>query len=182
MRLRTALGVSLFVSLTLAAADKSHPLSVPLNVKVGLWQMSYTTERNGALVVPTIAPELWAKMSPEQRARTGARLKARAAQGARTETKQYCLTHERLSNAIFDSEQNKTCRRTMIAATAKLQQFHEECIEGGIKRLAEGRFEALDFDTMKGSLKVKAEGSNLLTVNVEIAGRWIGNDCGDMAQ
>jgi hypothetical protein len=178
MRLRAAAGVSLVVSLALAATDKSQPL----NVKIGLWQMTYTTERNGVAVGQTIAPELLAKMTPDQRARTGARLRARAGQGPRVETKQYCLTQERLKNAMFDSEQSKACQRTMLASTAKLQQFHEECFEAGTKRMADGRFEALDFDTMKGLLKVKVEGANPLTLNIEIAGRWISNDCGDSAQ
>jgi hypothetical protein len=169
------------MSLALAATDKSHPLNVPLNVKIGLWQMTYTTDRNGPAAIQAIAPGLLAKMTPEQRARTESRLKARAAQGPRTETKQYCLTQERLKNSIFDSEQNQTCQRTMVASTAKLQQFRQECAESGTKRMAEGRFEALDFDTMKGSLKVKAEGKDPLTLSVEIAGRWISNDCGDTA-
>ncbi len=177
MRLRTAAGVSLVVSLALAATDKSQPL----NVKIGLWQMTYTTERNGVSVGQAIAPGLLAKMTPDQRARTEARLRARA-QGPRVETKQYCLTQERLKNAIFDSAQSQACQRTMLASTPKLQQFHEECIESGTKRMADGHFEALDFDTMKGSIKIKTDGANPLALNVEIAGRWISNDCGDTAQ
>ena len=183
MRLGTALGVSLVVSLALAAANKSQPSNAPLNVKVGLWQMTYTTERNGVTNVQAIAPGLLAKMTPDQRARTEARLRARAAaQGAQIEIRQYCLTQERLKKAIFNNEENQACHRTMVASTAKLQQFHDECIESGTKRTADGRFEAMDFDTVKGLLKVKTEGANPLTVNVEIGGKWISNDCGDTAQ
>ena len=184
MRLGTALGVSLVVSLALpAATDKSQLSNVPLNVKIGLWQMTYTTERNGVAVVHSIAPELLAKMTPEMRARTEARLKARAAaQGAQIETKQYCLTQDRLSKAIFNSEESQACQRTIVSSTAKMQQFHDECVESGIKRTADGRVEALDFDTLKGLVKMKTEGNNPLTTNVEIAGKWVGNDCGDAAQ
>jgi hypothetical protein len=173
--------MSLVLSLASPAADKSQPPQVLLSVKVGLWQMTYTTERNGVAVVHAVAPELLAKMTPEQRARTESRLKARAAQGSQVETKQYCLTGERLRKAIFDSEENRTCRRTQVTSTTKLQQFHEECTDSGTKRSVDGRFEALDFDTMKGLLKVKAEGNNPYTINVEIAGKWIGEDCGDKA-
>jgi hypothetical protein len=185
MRLRTALGVSLVVSvvsLAFAAADKSQSLHVPLNVKLGLWQMSYTTERNGtAPGAPGIAAGLLAKMTPEQRARTGARLRAKAAAGPHIETKQYCVTADRLKLAIFNNEEIQSCQRTMLTSSATLQQFHDECVASGTKRTAEGRFEALDFDTMKGLLKIKAEGTNPFTMSVEIAGRWVANDCGDSA-
>jgi hypothetical protein len=182
MRLRTALGVSLFVSLALVAADKNQMLNVPLNVKVGLWQMTYTSDGNGVAVPQTIPRGLLAKMSPEQRARTAARLKARAALGPRTETRQYCLTQDRLKKAIFNNEEIQTCQRTIVASSAKLQTFHEECFQSGTKRTAEGRFEALDYHTLKGILKIKSQGGNPLTANIAIAGKWIGNDCGDRAQ
>lgn len=162
----------------MAATEKSQPL----NVKIGLWQMTYTTERNGVAVVQPIAPELLAKMTPEQRSRTEARLKARAARGLHIETKQFCLTEERLKDAVFDAQTNQTCERTAVTSTAKVQQFHEECNERGTKRTAEGRFEAVDSDTLKGMLKVKAEGNAAFTLSMEIAGRWIGTDCGEAAQ
>ena len=92
MRLCTALGVSLVVSLAFATTDKSRVLSVPLNLKLGLWQMTYTTAGDGVRPLQSIAPELLAKMTPEQRSRTEARLKARVSPGSRIETKQYCLT------------------------------------------------------------------------------------------
>jgi hypothetical protein len=178
MRLRTALSVSLVVSLALAATEKNEPL----NVKVGLWQMTYRTERNGTAVVQSIAPELLAKVTPEQRNRTEARLRARAAQGLHVESRQYCLTEEWLRNAAFELEPGQACQRSTVTSTAKLQQSHEECIESGAKRSEEGRFEALDSDTLKGLLKVKAEGNAAFTMNMEIAGRWIGSDCGETAQ
>jgi hypothetical protein len=163
---------------SVSATDKTQPL----NVKVGLWQMTYTTEGSGPLSTQTIPPELLAKMTPEQRIRTEARLRARAAQGPHTENKQYCLTEERLKKSIFESAESPTCQRTMTASTAKLQQFHEECTDSGIKRIEDGRFEALDADTMKGSIKVKSEGSNPSTMSAEIIGKWMANDCGGTAQ
>jgi len=186
MRVPKALAaVLVVVSLAIAAADKPPVSSLPLNIKVGLWQMTYTTERNGVAVVHSIAPELRAKMSPDQRAKSEARLKARAAQGSQVETRQFCLTEDRLKKAIFDTdaEANRSaCERTVLTATAKLQQFREECTEGNTKRTVEGRFESVEPDTMKGSLKVKVEGSNASFMNMEIAGKWVGADCGNEAQ
>ena len=183
MRLRRTIGVILFLSLAMVAADKTAVLNVPLNIKVGLWQMTYTTDRNGVAVVRPVPAELLAKMTPEQRARTEARLKARATQGAQVEKREYCLTEERLKNSAFDpTSSSVACQRTMIVSTGKLQQFREECPEGNSKRTVEGQFEGLDADTMKGLLKVKTEGATAYTMNVEIAGRWMAADCGNEAQ
>lgn len=185
MRVRTAIGACLasFWALSMAAGDKSQVLSVPLNLKVGLWQMTYTTERNGVAVVHPIAPGLLARMTPEQRAKTGARLKARAAQGTQVETRQYCMTDERLKNTNFElSEMGQVCPRTVLTSTPALQQFREECAANANKRTVDGYFEAVDPDTIKGSLKVKSEGSNAYTMSVEIGGRWIAADCGKEAQ
>jgi hypothetical protein len=154
-----------------------------LKIKVGHWQMTYTTDRNGVAVVRAVPPELLAKMTPEQRAKTEARLKARATQGAQVERREYCLTEERLKNTMFDpTNASASCQRTMLVSTGKLQQFHEECAEANSKRTVEGQFEGLDADTMKGSLKVKSDGAAAYTMNVEIAGRWIAADCGNEAQ
>ena len=177
MRLRAACGTCLAVTFAMAA-DKI----VPLDVKLGLWQMTYTLDASGIPADSGIPPELLAKMSPDQRARTAAKLKAHAAQGPILNTKRYCLTQERLDQAQFSRDESKTCQRTMSASSAKLQQFHEECDEGGTKRISDARFEALDGKTLKGMVQVRAAGKTTLISNTEIAGKWIGTDCGDEAQ
>jgi len=177
MRLMTALGVGLIVSFTLVSADKTQPL----NVKLGLWQMTAARDRNEASPLTSIAPELLAKMTPDQRARVEAKLKARAAQGPRMDTKRFCLTEEKLNSVAFDGESNNSCQRTIASSTAKVTQFREDCEENGVKRTVDGRFEALDPEAMKGSLKIKVDGNNPQTVNVDIAMKWMGADCGDTA-
>jgi len=179
MRLRIAIGAGLVLSLAVAAADKTQPL----HVKLGLWQMTYTTNRSTA-PVQTIRPELLAKMTPEQRARVEAKLKARAAAGPRTETRQFCLTEDKLKNAVFSSEESTSCRRKMLASTSKVQQFHEECLDGGMKRIIEGRFEAPLPDLMKGSLQIKAAGSDAagVSMKMDIVGKWVASTCSSIAQ
>jgi hypothetical protein len=179
MKLSTAIGVFLVVPLTLGASDKIQPL----NIRLGLWQMTYTTERNGGIAAHTIRPELLAKMTPQQRARTKARLKAKAEQGPQVATKQYCLTEEKLKNATFSSEDSRSCRRTMIASTVKIQQFHEECTDGKTKRTADGRFESSQPEALKGSLQVKstAEDAKGVSTKMAIAGKWLANSCGTLA-
>ena len=76
------IGAVITLSLALSAADKTQPL----NLELGLWQMTYTIDRGSAVSIP---PELLAKLTPEQRARTEARLKARAAQGPHMDSKRF---------------------------------------------------------------------------------------------
>jgi hypothetical protein len=173
MRLTSCLtGAVITLSLALSAADKTQPL----NLKLGLWQMTYTMDRGNAVSIP---PELLAKLTPEQRARTEARLKARAAQGPHIDTKRFCLTEEKLNKAIFE-ENNKSCQRTIIASTSKVLQFKQECAAADAKRTFDGRIEALDPETLKGSLKANLAGNAANAT--DLAGRWIGADCGDAAQ
>jgi hypothetical protein len=174
MRLKSSIGLGVVLALALSAVDKTQPL----NLRLGLWQMTYTMDRSGTV---SISPELLAKLTPEQRARTEARLKARAAQGPHTDTKRFCLTEEKLNKAVFDEIDNKSCQRTVVASDAKVLQFRQECAVADTKRTFDGRIEALDPETVKGSLRANLPGGK--TVNTtDLAGRWIGADCGDAAQ
>jgi hypothetical protein len=167
------IGAVITLSLALSAADKTQPL----NLKLGLWQMTYTIDRGSAVSIP---PELLAKLTPEQRARTEARLKARAAQGPHIETKRFCLTEERLNKAVFEESDNKSCQRTIVASSSKVLQFKQECAAADAKRTFDGRIEALDPETLKGSLKANSAGNAANAT--DLAGRWIGADCGEAAQ
>lgn len=165
------LTVSIVLSPALLAADKTEPLSL----KLGLWQMTYTSERSGAISFPA---ELLARMTPEQRARTEARLKARAAQGPHIDIKRFCLTQEKLDKAVFEESDNKSCQRTIVASSSKVLQFRRECGAADSKQTLEGRMEALDPETVKGWLKANLAGGNAPNTT-DLLGKWMGADCGD---
>jgi hypothetical protein len=161
----------------LVLADKTQRL----NVKLGLWEMTGTGDRNSVASLRSIAPGLLAKMTPEQRTRAEAKLKARAAQRPRIDTKRFCLTQEKLDSGAFSGESSKLCQRTIVNSTSRVTQVREQCEDNGVKRTLDGHFEALDPEAMKGSLRIKVEGKNPQTENVDIAMKWIGADCGDTA-
>jgi hypothetical protein len=174
MRLKSSsIGAVIALSMAVSAADKTQPL----NLKLGLWQMTYTTDRSSVVSIP---PELLAKLTPEQRARTEARLKARAAQGPHIDTKRFCLTEEKLNKAIFEENENRSCQRTIVASSSKVLQFKQACAAADAKRTFDGRIEALDPETLKGSLKANSAGNSANAT--DLLGRWIGADCGDAAQ
>src|SRR5713226_7911176 len=72
----------------------------PLNVKVGLWQITSTTAISGHL--PGVPPETLARMTPEQRARYEAAMQ-KATQG-QTTTRKHCVTQKDLDKDPFGEE------------------------------------------------------------------------------
>src|SRR5579884_3172205 len=79
--------------LALSAAGDSQPL----NLKLGLWETTIDNRTSGA---PPIPDSVLAKMTPEQRARMEAALKARGAGGSQPRTYKNCLTKEGLNKAL----------------------------------------------------------------------------------
>ena len=69
------LGLVLFAGSALWATDTI----TPLDVKLGQWESTLTTESNG---LPPIPPEVLDRLSPEQRAKMEERMKAYACAGA----------------------------------------------------------------------------------------------------
>jgi len=167
---RVVLGV--FLPLLLIAADKLQPL----NAKLGLWEITTTSQFSG---LPPIPADVLAKMSPEQRAKMEAMFKQKASHGGVPTTSQTCVTQEKLNKAPF-SEGKQSCQRTIISSTSQLAEFREECTEpDGTKRIMDGKFELSGDTNMKGSMKVKASGSGkAMNVNLDMSGKWIGSDCG----
>jgi len=85
MQKNTSLGlIFLWAPVLLASGDVQ-----PLNIKTGLWQLTMTTTVSGR---PPIPPEALARMTPEQRAKFEAAMKARASHGPRTRTYKNCVT------------------------------------------------------------------------------------------
>ncbi len=76
-----------FFSTALWGADKVQPL----NVKLGLWEVTSTTNVSG---MPPIPDDVLARMTPEQRARMEAAMKARSGEGPKTTVRKECITKE----------------------------------------------------------------------------------------
>jgi Protein of unknown function (DUF3617) len=171
MKRKTASVVCLLVGVVLTAETKMQPL----NLKLGLWRMTYTYKSASATTVP---PNLLAKMTPAQRARMEAKRKARALQGPRIETEQFCLTQDKLNNDAFERENGKSCQRTVLTSTGKVQEFRDECGGGRIESTIESRIEALDATDLKGSFQFKAGGSYAPNSTIEISGKWVAAECG----
>jgi hypothetical protein len=161
-----------FIALVLAS---TAAYAEPLDVKLGLWENTITTEMSGTPPVDT------SKMSPEQKARFDAAMKARQAQGPRAHVHKSCLTKEKLEREPFqDTEDNKkSCTHTVISSTRTQWHARLQCTKP--KRVGEVRMEALSRERIKGTMQMNASDANrAMTVHASIAGRWLGSNCGDI--
>ena len=162
--------MAVLVGVGLAGATVAR--AEPFDVKLGLWEITSTTESRGAPPIDT------SRLTPEQRGRVEAALKAR--QGTRTETRRECLTKEKLEKDLFgDKEEGAHCKHVVVSSTRTVRQERMECA-GESKLTGEMRFEALSREKVNGIIKMTAgEGPRTMTVNSTMAAKWIGADCGD---
>jgi hypothetical protein len=145
----------------------------PLNVKTGEWESTMTNETSGQMPIPQ---EMIDKMTPEQRAKMEAMMKARGMQGPRTTVTKHCVKKEDLDKPF--GNENKSCKPTIVSSSATKQEIHMECEMGGGKQVGTLKFEAVDSSTVKGSMQMTASnGGRTMNVNSTFSAKWLGSAC-----
>src|ERR1700681_2162338 len=106
-----------------AALLPAQVLNVALNVKLGLWEMTSTSETSGLPPIDT------SKMTPEVRARIEAAMKSRGGSPSSPLVRRDCLTKEKLEKYAFQDPQanDSSCKRTTVTNTPALMEMHVEC-------------------------------------------------------
>ena len=165
------LSLALFgVATVVLAAQKIEPL----NVKLGLWEMTTTTKTGGQM---PISPELLNKLTPEQRAKLEESMKAHSGAHENTNTYKTCLTKEKMS---FDKEE-KNCTRTILTSTSSKVAVKVQCSQPNMQSSATMEFEALSPENVKGSAHIVVTGeSHTMNLDGTYTGKWIGSACGDV--
>jgi hypothetical protein len=147
-----------------------------LNMKPGLWEIRATTRHLGR---PPLPPDLVSKMTPDQRARFEAAMKAQASRPPQTSVTRNCVTQKDLDKPIpFDpGGRDKSCKNTILKSTRTLQLIHIEC-PGTPPVSGNWKFAAADPKNMTGSMNMKiGAAGNTMTVNSEFAGKWLSASC-----
>jgi len=164
--------------ITTALATAAYAQPVPLNVKLGLWEMTTTGEVSGA---PPIPPEAMARMTPEQRARVQASMASRMEKREKIEIRKNCVTKKNLEQG-FNPKNAGTqgCHATITSSSAQLMELKQECT-GQYKITGSFHFEAPTPDTVIGKYQMAmSAGGNTMTMNYVMRGRWLGADCGNV--
>lgn len=144
----------------------------PLDVKTGLWEITYTTQMSGVPIPESALKE----MSPEQRARIEAVMKKRQEQAPQSHTDKTCMTKEDLNrpfNKKDDSDEEK-CTQTILTATRTVQEYKIQCT-GSAPRSGTMHLEALSRESVKSTIKMNLPNG---AVNNQMSGRWLAADCG----
>jgi hypothetical protein len=147
-----------------------------LNVKTGLWEITSVTETRG---MPPLPKELLNSLTPEQRAKMEAEIKA-GQKGADKDTDRECVTQEDLEQP-FESANAKECKQTIVKSSRTAQEVHIVC-SGGVPGSGVLKVSASNPETMSGTLDLKlGEGADAMTIKARLQGRWLSSDCGDDA-
>ena len=160
----------IFIALALASTA-AYP--EPLDVKPGLWEVTTTTTMSG------MPPIDYSGMTPEQKARIEAAMKARQATGPRVHVRKSCVTREKLAREPFQEKETESCTHTMISSTRTEWQAKLRCTQP--KSVGEFKMEALSRERIKGTIQMNAsDDKHAMAVQVSIAGRWLASACGDV--
>ncbi len=165
-----SLGVAL-----VQAADLVKP-----NIKPGLWEVRMVPQVSGEMPIPEA--EL-AKLSPEQRARFEAAMKAALAKGATPHVYKDCMTPEKISRG-FDVDkprEDASCQRKVISSSANELTVHDECNGRDSKTVSDMHFEVKGGTQASGKIKVvSTSGSKTMNFNSTIDGKWLASSCGNI--
>jgi len=149
----------------------------PLNVKPGLWEKTLTITRTGALPIP---PEMLDRLTPEQRARMEARMKAHSAGHTSTNTERSCITREDLEKPLtFDNQ----CTWTILESSSTKARGNVSCEAQGMKMTGNGEFAAPDPEHMKGSVHTTSTGSGqTMNIDATFTSKWVTASCGKVGR
>jgi Protein of unknown function (DUF3617) len=124
------------------------------------------------------AQEMLDKMTPEQRAKMEAMMKARGTQGPRTTVRKHCVKKEDLDKPF--GNENKSCKPTVVSSSATKQEIHVDCDIAGGKQVGTLKFEAVDSSTVKGSTQMTtSNGGRTMNVNSAFSAKWLGPACAE---
>ena len=147
----------------------------PLDVKLGQWETTITSEGSG---LPPIPPEVLNRLTPEQRAKMEERMKDYASKGPRTTTHKSCLKKEDLDKAMSFGTDQKSCTRNIITSNRSRQEVHMDCAIGGGKQTGTIRVEAVSSESVKGTTQMTmTNGERTMNINSSFSSKWLGAAC-----
>ncbi len=176
MRTRLLCLLLAFFSIALWAADKIQPL----NVKLGLWEVTSTTNVSG---MPPIPDDVLARMTPEQRARMEAAMKARSGEGPKTTVRKECITKEKLEKDLaFGDEKNSECTHTVVSSSSSGLEVKLHCANQGVSSDGTFRVDVPNSEAVKGSVQMVSttNSQRKMNINSTFSGKYLGASCGDV--
>ncbi len=170
--------VVVFAALALWAGETI----VPLNVKLGLWEITSTHSMTGMPAMPTIPADALANMPPEQRARVEAMMN-NGMGGQKPEVRKDCVTREKLDKQRAFDQNKRECTHTIVQSTGSKLEMKIHCEAKDQQIASDGTFliEALGSDSVKGSMPLVSNApGQTLPLDYSFTSKYLGADCGDV--
>jgi hypothetical protein len=152
--------------------------AAPLDVKLGLWETTFTSQMSGS-GLPFDASNL----SPAQQAQLQAMLRARQAQGPMTRVYKSCLTKKQLEEdpAAEPPEAGEKCTTKIVSQTSKHWKGTRVCTRASRRREFNIDVSAVSRERTRGTVRVMfSEGGKAMTVNGRLSSRWLSSNCGSV--
>lgn len=163
-------------ALATASAILAYAQTINLNVKLGLWEGTTTTDMTG---MPTIDLDKM-NLTPDQRARMEAAMKMNPlAPGRPPIVRKYCLTQEKLNKPLFQGD-DKNCTHTVVSSSSTVEEIKAECT-GRLTSSGDVRIEALSPENVKVTSKITSgQDGKAMNMSVTTIAKWLGASCGDI--
>jgi hypothetical protein len=161
------------ITALLQAAELTKP-----NIKPGLWEVTTNPKMSGEMPIP--ADQL-AKMTPEQRTRLQAAMKAGITNGSKPRVYKECMTPEKIARG-FEMDRGAdeaSCKRNIVSSSATELTLHDECNNPQRKSVTDVHFEIKSGTQMTGKIDVVVTSSGkTMTVDSTVQGKWLSASCG----
>jgi len=157
----------------------SYAAAAALNLKPGLWEMTWSGQTTGA---PPIPADVLAQMTPERRAKFEAAIAANATRTSTPQARKQCITEKSLQRGlnVDENKSESSCQRTLVSNTASVMDMRQECT-GREKSSGTFHFEAASPETVTGTINMTTtDGVHTMTVKRLVHGKWLGADCGNL--
>ena len=171
MKTHRSLGTGLILASLTAVVFAQAPA---LNVKMGLWEMTSTTNIGGEM--PGVDTS---KMTPEQKKAMEAAMKN--AMGAHNTVTKTCMTREKFDQSNFMTNgPDDNCKQVLTTNTATTLEGKVTCT-GPRTMSGEMHVQATSPTAFTATMKMNAvERGRTMVVDMKMAGKWLGADCGDV--
>jgi hypothetical protein len=146
-----------------------------LNVKMGLWEITATTDIGGQM--PGMDTS---KMTPQQKAQMEAAMKGMM--GAHPTVTKTCMTQEKFDKSDFmmTDQPGMTCKQTFSKNTSTALDGTVTCT-GTRSMTGQMHIEASSPTSITSTMKSStSEQGKTMTVNMNMTGKWLGAACGDV--
>jgi hypothetical protein len=149
------------------------------NIKPGLWEITNNPQVSGQMPIPD---DQLAKMTPEQRARMEAAIKAYTANSAKPRVYKECMTPEKIARGFeIERADNASCKRKVVSSSSNELTLHDECNKPDQQSVSDVHFEIKGGTQMSGKINfVMTSKGKTMTINSIVQGKWLGANCGSV--